>query len=425
MYPWLATRAQSRVIRPSALFGLLACSALMAGCQLFGLGGAHLDEVATGASRPCNVATFVSVTRKGKPVPGLPASAFHIEENGQPINADTSQLQLIDPARHAAFRAVLLVDLSQSSQPQGRTMLAKAAAAFVRRVRLGQPVTVLAYDGADKVRWVGDYPLDAHASAPEVVEPLMTLTPADPSRNLRGAVAQGIEILNRQLEATHSAVRVGTLAVFTRGPDLAGRFPEKELDNVLDDDTTKLVSIDVTGDQQDDTAERASQSGAVHAQSADTLPIAFEEAATLVDGLREQYYLLSYCSPARAGKRKLEVTVFVPDAEGKDDEDSFSTSFDSTGFTADCDASKVPLLVAKAPPKPVKNTGAPAAPVAAPRPAPAAAQIQAPTQPAPAVAKPAPVRTTPKKKAPGAPTQPGTHGEDEEAPVPAKPGYAQ
>jgi hypothetical protein len=409
----------------NSLLRVAALSALLQGCQLFGFGGAHIDELATGTSKPSNVAAFVSVTHKDKPVGGLPGSAFQLEENGQPINPETSQLQLIDPARYAAFHTVLLVDLGQSGQPAARTLLAKATAAFVRRARLGQAVTVVAYDGSDKVRIIADYPLDPHANAPEIVDALVSLTPTDPSRNLRGAVAQGIEILNRRLEASNRAVRAGTLAVFVRGPDLAGRFAEKELDKFLSDDTNKLVLIDVTGDKHDDTGERVSEAGVVHAQSAETLPIAFEEAATLVDGLREQYYLLSYCSPSRAGQRKLTVTVSVPDSEGKDDHDSFSTSFDATGFSAACDPQKVPPLVPKVPLKPAKSVGAPLALAPVAPPIPATAEPQPPPQSVPPVAKVPAQNPGSKKRAPTAPQRPATHSDDEEAPVPSKPGYAQ
>jgi hypothetical protein len=110
------------------------------------------------------------------------------------------------------------------------------------------------------------------------------------------------------------------------------------------------VFIGVTGDTQDNTAKRLAQSGQVLAQSGDTIPIAFEDAGALVDGLLDQYYLLSYCSPSRAGTRNLKVTVSVPVPDGKEETDSFDVHFDATGFTAGCDSQKVPPLVAKSGP---------------------------------------------------------------------------
>lgn len=426
MYSMIALRLCHRVLargrgRASVVLGLFAGLTLLQGCQLFG--GARIDELAIGTGKPSNVAAFVSVTRKGKPVAGLPASAFQLEENGQPINAETSQLQLVDAARHAAFHSVLLVDISESSQPEARRLVSKAAAAFVRRARRGQTVTVVAYDGSDKVKVVGEYPFDPHSDAPEMVDALIALVPADPSRNLRGAIAQGIEMLNERLESSGNTVRLGTLTVFTRGPDLAGRFTKKELDKALSENTHKLVAIDVTGSKLDDTSDLVSEDGFVHAQSADTLPIAFEEAATLVDGLRDQYYLISYCSPSRAGMRKLTVTVSIPDSDGKDDKESFSAPFDATGFSAACDPQRVPPLVPKIPLVPSKTKRLAPAPLPPPPPPEAEPESPSPsvTSPKTPAAKPLMPASSNTKKSGNAVTRPI----DEEAPVPAKPGYAQ
>ena len=148
-------------------------------------------------------------------------------------------------------------------------------------------------------------------------------------------------------------------------------------------------------------AKRLAQSGQILAQSGETLPIAFEEAGALVDGLLDQYYLLSYCSPSRAGSRNLKVTVSVPVADGKDETDSFEVHFDATGFTAGCDSQKVPPLVPKSKSSlPSEKT----------------------VQPTPA--------TTNKSGGSSAGGNDGTRSpvkqpDNQEAPVPAKPGYAQ
>jgi hypothetical protein len=374
------------------------------GCQL--LGGARIQELATGTAKPSNVAILVAVTEKDKPVAGLPATAFKISENDQPIDAETAQLQLVEPARYAAFHAVLLVDTSQAKEVDSRKALAKAAAAFVRRVRQSQPVTVVAYDGSEKVRVVGEYSVDAKPTAPEQVDALMTLAPGDPSRNLRGAIVQGLAILNRHLATNANSVPLGTLAVFARGPDLAGRTQEKVLDDALSSNKDKLVFIGVTGDTPDDTTKRVAQSGQILAQSADTIPIAFENAGALVDGLLEQYYVLSYCSPARAGTRNLKVVVSVPVPDGKDETDSFEVHFDSAGFAAGCDSQNVPPLVSKS------------------NPAPTPAKTEQPKTEQQSSASTGKAGGSSPSANEGR-KSPAKKTNDQEAPVPAKPGYAQ
>lgn len=392
----------------------LTLSILLQGCQLF-FGGAQIKDVAFGSGKPSNVATLVSVTKSGKPVSALPPSAFAVEENDTPLSAETSQLALLDVARYVAFHTVLLVDISQANQPQARVELAKAAASFVRRARLGQAVTVLVFDGSDQPKEVAEYPAEAHATGPDQVEALVASAPADPSRNLRGAVLSALDVMDKKLAQTIGSVKLGTLAVFSRGPDIASRVAQKQLDSALAHSAYRFVAIDVNGDPHDDTNDRVAEAGLVHAQAVDTLPIAFEEAASIVDGLREQYYLVSYCSPSRAGMRKLRVTVSVPVADGKDERDHFDTQFDATGFTAGCDPQKPPVLLAKgatAPPPPPKR-----------KPEPPKVETEEPPQ---TVEPPKPPPTTKNPKPHTKPNRaPAVHVEEDEAPVPAKPGYAQ
>jgi hypothetical protein len=58
-----------------------------------------------------------------------------------------------------------------------------------------------------------------------------------------------------------------------------------------------------------------------------------------------RYYLLSYCSPARAGQRHVRIKVLSHDDEGKDVSGSLSTEFDASGFASGCDPSAVPRFV--------------------------------------------------------------------------------
>jgi hypothetical protein len=366
-------------------------------CQL--LGGAHIEEIALGYGKPSNVATFVAVTYQGKPVVGLPPSAFQIQENGQQVDQETAQPQLIDVARYASFYTVLLVDISQANQAAEKESLAKAVSAFVRRVRQAQPVSVLAYDGSDKVRTVGDFAVEPNDATADQVSAFLTMSPADRSRNLRGAILHGLDLLDRRLSQSTTAVRVGTLVVFARGPDMAGRCPIDKFNRAIASTQHKLVYVGISQEPQDESVQQFSQSGQVLAQSKDTLPIAFEEAGTLVDGLLDQYYLLSYCSPSRAGERTLRITVSVPLPEGLDETDSFETKFFARGFAAGCDPRQVPQLVLKANRVAAAAKGASATGTAG-KPAGAPAAVRPETE------------------------QP-SETDDHEAPVPAKPGYAR
>lgn len=335
----VAGRDKRGPVREQASIAALAL-VLATGCQLFG--GVRIHEIAIASGKPSNVAVIASVTRDGKPVADLPRSAFRVEENGQKLDPLSTHLQLLSPALVTGFQTVLLLDLNDASSESRRKQLAKAAGAFVRRVRRRQGVTVMVFDGAAKARVVSEYSPEPHATGPDQLDELLKLPARDPSRNLRGAVKQALQALDARLDGSKRPVRRGTLVTFTRGPDLAGRVASNDFEALLDDSDDQLVYVGVTGDPIDEDADTLGSAGRVMSQGKDTLAIAFDEAASLVSRLAGKYYLLSYCSPARAGKPMLRVTVAVPNTDGDDETDSFESSFDAKGFFPGCKSSSPP-----------------------------------------------------------------------------------
>ncbi len=325
------------MIRSLALCFLLS---LTTGCHFFG--GARLREVSTASGKPSNVASVVAVMRSELPVTGLPASSFKLYENGQLLDSTAVELKLLDPRMVASMHTVLLVDLTQTSD---RTELAKGVATFVKRARMATPISVFTFDGGEHLRFLLELAVDPTGSGPDMVEGLVNANPSDKSRNLRGAVAEGLAALDARLKRDGKPIELGTLVVFSRGPDLAGRVSEEELKPKLGESAPQLYYIGVEGDATDSTVSTLGRSGHVNSQAGSPLPIAFQDAASAVAKLSEQYYLLSYCSPSRAGERQLRIEVSVPAAEGADERDTIETHFDSTGFTAGCNSSQPPRFV--------------------------------------------------------------------------------
>jgi len=60
-----------------------------------------------------------------------------------------------------------------------------------------------------------------------------------------------------------------------------------------------------------------------------------------VDARTKSFYLLSYCSPARAGKHEVRVEAVVKEGKGEKT-GSLVSSFDATGFAPGCDPSTPP-----------------------------------------------------------------------------------
>jgi hypothetical protein len=366
---------------------------LLSGCHWFS--AVRLENVATASGKPSNVAALVSVTKKGEPVRELDLAAFKVIEDGTTLTGEQADIRLLDPASVAAFHTVLLLDLGHATSEDRKRQLAKAAASFVRKVRRSQPVSVLVFDGSSRTRLVGDFSAEPNGSGPEQLDNLLMMVPSDPSRNLRGAVVNGLETLDNNLNRTARPIRRGTLVVFSRGPDIAGRVPSSEFEERTNGSEHQLVYVDVTGDGSDDETTQLGEHHAVRSQGPENLPIAFEEAGAIASRLTEQYYLISYCSPARAGQRTLRIEVTVPSTESEIETDGFETTFDATGFTPGCNSGSPPrFLVGK------RDT----------------------SKPASGVLKTEPIVSPPSAPADPQPVEPSR--EESEVPPPNKPGYA-
>ena len=277
------------------------------GCGVIGgiFGGLKADAVATSAEPPANVAVYLSVRDGSDPITDLSAANFKLLENGQPLSSKTTQLVLLDRDAVALHRVLLLVDVSKAESDGVRRELARGVASFVQSVRKRQAVTVMAFDGRAEPVLVADYP----AGTTDKPEPLVFVEPRDASRNLNGAVMHGIKQLNARLMTAKKPIRVGTLVIFTAGPDLAARVTRAEAEEKIRTSPHHVVAVIVATEDQDVDLGEAAKDGLYRAPSLQMAGIGLDEAARGVNALEQQYYLLSYCSPARAGKRRLSIEV--------------------------------------------------------------------------------------------------------------------
>jgi hypothetical protein len=70
----------------------------------------------------------------------------------------------------------------------------------------------------------------------------------------------------------------------------------------------------------------------------------FDAAAARVEAFSKRYYLLGYCSPARAGKHTVKIETTAGDRTG-----SLEYEFDARGFGPNCDPNRPPAFNVKRP----------------------------------------------------------------------------
>lgn len=308
-------------------------------CQLFG--GVQVTEIATTSGRPSNVAAMVTVTQNDRPISNLSPSAFRLSEDGQVLDNQSVELRLLDPAVAASLHTVLLLDLGHGSTEAERQQLRLAAESFIRSVRVRQSVTVLGFDGAPSTQLIGDFSVDASGAGTERLEKRQ-VAKLDPSRDLRGSVLEALDVLDNRLGKSPRAIRIGSLVVFSRGPDFAGRVSPSEFKSRLERTKHKMLLVSVTGDPSEAELASSSAYGRIDAEAGGDLSAAFNQAASKVEQLSRSYYLVSYCSPARSGVRRLRIEAQVVNDDLQVETGSVEVQFDSTGFTRGCNSANPP-----------------------------------------------------------------------------------
>lgn len=307
------------------------------------VGGTSVEAIATSVEKPANIAAYLEVTEGGQPVVDLDSKAFKVYEDDKLLPSEEIGQRLLARELVTSERVVILLDLGGQPTQSVIDGFVKGVENFVERVQGSLPVTVLAYDGGPGLRLVADYPKTTSQGARVSAAALRSLSPRDASRDLNGAVLKGIKELDARLMQQKKPVHLGTLLVVARGPDLAGRATEGQILDALESKRYHVVGLGAG--KETPYLDAFARDGVIYAQSEATFPIAFEEAASHVLKTHGKYYVLSYCSPARAGKRALRVEVAYTNASGSERRGSFRYEFDADGFGPGCRSDTLPRFV--------------------------------------------------------------------------------
>jgi hypothetical protein len=305
-----------------------------AGCT-----GLRLQRVDGSVRPPGNVAVYFTVDRAdGAPVPGLSAEQFRIYEDGRPVSQLESKQVILNREVAAIHYTLLLMDLSGSVTESGQVAaLQSAAETFASRVEKFQKVGIYAFDGSPSLTPIVPFTGSA-GSASSGVAALGRFKPRDPSTNLHGGVVEALRALDRALRQTSQPLKFGTLVVFTDGSDRAARVSRDDMLNEVQASPFDVFVIGVGAEIDEGELRAVGRTGMVFQPNAGELQLAFDDVAKRVEDYTLRYYLLSYCSPARAGEHDLAIEAFTPDgASGR-----LTDRFSAAGFGPSCDPNTPP-----------------------------------------------------------------------------------
>lgn len=294
--------------------------------------------------RPSNVAVYFTVdTADGDPVPGLTADKFKIYEDGSPVSVLESKQTILNPEVAAQHHTLLLVDMSGSVTESGDLpVIVDAAEQFTIKVQTFQKVAVYAFDGSAQIHQIQGF--TAGAGAVQGVDRLDSFKARDPSTNLNGAVVEGLNVLQRQMATSSTPLTFGTLVVFTDGTDRAGRVNREKLYDMLEKTNIDVMVIGVGAEVDSGELRAIGKDGAILNKDRAQIAASFNQAAARVEAFTKRFYLLGYCSPARAGKHVVRIETAARGESGY-----LEYEFDARGFGPNCDPTRPPSFNTRRP----------------------------------------------------------------------------
>jgi hypothetical protein len=308
-----------------------------------GCASLQLTTIKTAQQRPSNVAVYFKVQdASGDPVSNLTAEKFRIYEDDQLVSQYESKQTIANPEVAAAHYTLLLVDMSGSVTESGSVdTLVQAVTTFTDRVEKQQKVGIYAFDGGPDL-----YPIvpftDQPGSAKAGAQQLASFKGKDPSTNLNGAVVKALDELDTALGHAAQPMKFGTLVVFTDGTDRANRVPSAQMKQHVDEKPFDVFAIGLGGEILEPQLQDLGKSGTAMAADKNAIVKAFDMVGSKVEARTKSYYLLSYCSPSRAGKHQVRVEAVVGGGEKREETGSLRSDFDATGFAPGCDPSAPP-----------------------------------------------------------------------------------
>lgn len=336
------------ILFSSAIRVLLAALLVLGGVGCGG--GLKVTRINSAQKKPNNVWVFFTVEDGDEPVGGLTADDFEIHEDGELVSKFESKQIIQNPEVAAVMYTMLLVDMSGSVTESGQAdALVDAAKSFSDRVGKQQKVGVYAFDGEAKIHSVVPF-TEAQGSVQGGLEGLRNYKPKDPSTNLHGAVVEGLKELKKELDKDKRPLKFGTLVVFSDGTDRANRVTRDAMKDEMGKEEYEhyeMFAVGVGAEIEKANLGDIGRDGTELATDQAKVKEAFDKIAARIEAHMKRFYLLSYCTPARAGQH--EVTIIAnrkdPKASGSLD-DKFTA--DGFGPPPDCDPKTPPTFDLKA-----------------------------------------------------------------------------
>lgn len=311
-----------------ALWFLL--SLLSLGCA----GGLKMTTTVARVRQPANVLVLFRVEGPDGPVRDLAPSSFRVKENDVVVSAN-DDLRVVRPDLTENLRLLVLLDFGGHISDFEREALISSAKTLIMTLRNHAKTAVYVFDGADTPEVVV-IAKDDEGEIDKALARLRTRKSRDTSTDVHSALVSAAKTL--QLESDPPKPHTGMLLLLSRGPDRAGRTSREQVDDQLDASDMEVVRFVVAVGSADPFAWLSDDVTAV--ESASDLDGAVGRVAQRIDAIARSYYLLSFCSGARAGETKvtIEAERSVTDGDGqpRTQRGTLTETVSAEGFGPNC-----------------------------------------------------------------------------------------
>ena len=312
-----------------------------------GCAGLKLQLVDHSVHKPSNVAVYFTVeTRNGQPVANLTPQDFKIYEDKQPVSVLESKQTILNPEVAAIHYTMLLIDLCGSVVDSGEMpALIEAASTFGDRVGPYQKVAVYTFDGSPHLTQVVRLRRQRPRRRRRARHPPAARSVDQPERR-RHRGGQGA--------AAADGARAGAAAVRDAGRvhrRHRSRAPRQHRRRHPDARRRRqhFETYVIGAGQEVDSKQlsRIGRSGTFASQNKADVQRGFDEISARIEASSKKFYLLSYCSPSRAGEHEVEI-----EANGAGTSGRLAYRFNASGFGPNCDPNQKPAFDVKHPRQP-------------------------------------------------------------------------
>lgn len=323
------------------LSALGVAGTVVSGCADGPGGGGNLrvTKISAVAQPPGNVAAYFSVyTKEGAPVTDLDTPNFKVYENNKLVSEKKAKRALLETKPVEAQYVLVALDVSGpyvdgEDFPDIVSAVGKLVASVEKN---GGQAAVSVFDGEDEI-----VPMLGFGAAGDkaALDAIRKFRPRNRNGNLNGAVVQGLDALEKQLDTATAPFRYATLVVVTDRGDLAKKVP---LETAKKRVAASPVDVEIVaiGPKTNRAAfDPLTQGGLFISPEPKDFTKGLQRIAKKLDDAANARYLFSYCTAKRDGNPTVTIVVETPQDRGR-----IVYKFNAANFRNGCSAKHRPLF---------------------------------------------------------------------------------